>query len=71
MGHHVTPEVTTLLSRETEDFPGVTIIVNICPYPHAYPDRNQFTRILDFMHVKIGKVLPVVKTLIKNIEQPH
>ena len=52
----------------------VVIIPSICLCPHTYFDCNQFaiTSRFVFIYVKTAKVLLVVKTLIKNIEQqPH
>ena len=50
---------------------GVAIILSMCLCPHTQLDCNQFaiTPRFVFIHVKTGKVLLVVKTLIKSLGQ--
>ena len=64
----------TLIPREAEHSLGVTINLSICLCTHSQIDCNQFTIILG-LHLYMSileKLLLVVKTLIKNIEQqPH
>ena len=71
--HHARGHPHSYLGKQRISL-GVAIILRMCLCPHTQLDCNQFaiTPRFVFIHNKTAKILLVVKTLIKTIEQqPH